>query len=94
MNEELNTIAQQLLDYWLNNNIVKNFTLFELFIKVSKLSYMDSDKNEELLKLITYIKYQYTIPVLSINVDAWLEENECNSFIYGIYQKLSSLKMI
>lgn len=94
MNEELNTIAQQLLNYWLNNNIVKNFTLFELFIKVSKLSYIDSDKNEELLKLITYIKYQYAIPVLSINVDAWLEENECNSFIYGIYQKLSSLKMI
>lgn len=94
MNEKLNTIAQQLLNYWLNNNIVKNFTLFELFIKVSKLSYMDSDKNEELLKLITYIKYQYAIPVLSINVDAWLEENECNSFIYGIYQKLSSLKMI
>lgn len=94
MNEELNTIAQQLLNYWLNNNIVKNFTLFELFIKVSKLSYMDSDKNEELLKLITYIKYQYAIPVLSINVDAWLEEKECNSFIYGIYQKLSSLKMI
>lgn len=94
MNEELNTIAQQLLDYWLNNNIVKNFNLFELFIKVSKLSYMDNDKNEELLKLITYIKYQYAIPVLSINVEAWLEENECNSFIYGIYQKLSSLKMI
>lgn len=94
MNEELNTIAQQLLDYWLNNNIVKNFNLFELFIKVSKLSYMDNDKNEELLKLITYIKYQYAIPVLSINVNAWLEENECNSFIYGIYQKLSSLKMI
>ena len=94
MTEELNTIAQQLLDYWLNNNIVKNFNLFELFIKVSKLSYMDNDKNEELLKLITYIKYQYAIPVLSINVNAWLEENECNSFIYGIYQKLSSLKMI
>lgn len=94
MNEELNTIAQQLLDYWLNNNIVKNFNLFELFIKVSKLSYMDNDKNEELLKLITYIEYQYAIPVLSINVNAWLEENEYNSFIYGIYQKLSSLKMI
>lgn len=94
MNEELNTIAQQLLDYWLNNNIVKNFTLFELFVRVSKLSYMNNDSNEELLKLITYIKYQYSIPVLSINVDAWLEENEYNGFIYGIYQKLSSLKMI
>lgn len=35
----LNCILEMLLHQWLNGDIIKDFYLFELYVKLSKLSY-------------------------------------------------------
>lgn len=91
MNVELNIILQQLLNRWLNSNIIKNFTLFELFVRLSKLSYNNQNKCEELIKTIAFIESNYSIPILAVSVTGWIEESESNKFIYDIYSSLSKL---
>ena len=41
MNELTGVVLQQLLSQWLKTDIIKNFSLFELFVKISKLTYVD-----------------------------------------------------
>lgn len=42
----------QILMKWLNTNVIKNFSLFELFVRLSKLSYNDCSIYEKLNYLI------------------------------------------
>ena len=76
---------------WLETNIIKNFSLFELFVRVSKLSYNDCSKFEELIKTIAYMEEHYSIPILAVQVNNWINENEMNRFIYDVYSSLSTL---
>lgn len=89
MDKQLNTIEKQLLNYWLSTNVIEEYPLFELFVMIGKLS-TTNNKCENLSDLIDYIEAKYAIPVLSININAWLKENKHNSFIYNIYKQLSS----
>lgn len=91
MNDEVKDILQRLLERWLSTNIISNFTLFELFVMVSKLSYNIHNSDDELLEVIAFIEDNYSIPILAINVGEWINESESNKFIYDIYGSLSNL---
>lgn len=41
----LNCILEMLLHQWLNGDIIKDFHLFELYVKLSKLSYDCTDNS-------------------------------------------------
>lgn len=87
----MDVVLHQILMKWLNTNVIKNFSFFELFVRVSKLSYNDCSRCEELIKTIAYIEEYYSIPILAVQVNAWIDENEKNRFIYDIYSSLSTL---
>ena len=87
----MDVVLHQILMKWLETNIIKNFSLFELFVRVSKLSYNNCSRYEELIKTIAYIEEHYSIPILAVQVNNWINENEMNRFIYDIYSSLSTL---
>lgn len=91
MNKIIDILLHQILIQWLNTNVIKNFSFFELFVRVSKLSYNDCSRYEELVKTIAYIEEHYSIPVLAVQVNDWIAENETNRFIYDIYSSLSTI---
>lgn len=90
MLDSINSISHKVLCYWLQNDIVNNFSLFSLFVKISKLSYDIPNRYEELFNVIAYIEDTFSIPV-SIDIDKWLSESKTNYFIYGVYQNLADL---
>lgn len=87
----MDVVLHQILMKWLETNVIKNFSLFELFVRVSKLSYNNCSRYEELIKTIAYIEEHYSIPILVVQVNTWIAENEMNRFIYDIYSSLSTL---
>ena len=87
----MDAVLHQILMKWLNTNVIKNFSLFELFVRVSKLSYNNCCRYEELIKTIAYMEEHYSIPILAVQVNNWIAENEMNRFIYDIYSSLSTL---
>lgn len=95
---ELNDIASELLKHWLDGNVQKEFNLFEMFVKVSSLYYDYSNtsdtcqKDLALASIMTYIEKQFKVPMLSINLDSWLNEKPNHKFIYSIYTRLSDLR--
>ena len=91
MNELVGVVLQQLLSQWLKTDIIKNFSLFELFVKISKLTYNDTNRYEGLIKTIALIEENYSIPFLAVKVDSWINENDNNKFIYNTYSDLSNL---
>ena len=91
LNDLMDVVLHQILMKWLNTNVIKKFSLFELFVRVSKLSYNDCSRYEELIKIIAYIEEHYSIPILAVQVNTWIDENETNKFIYEIYSSLSTL---
>ena len=85
MDKQLNTIEKQLLNYWLSTNVIEEYPLFELFVMIGKLS-TTNNKYENLSDLIDYIEAKYAIPVLSININAWLKENKHNLKLLSNYE--------
>lgn len=100
MQDKLNEMARELLEYWLRNNIRQDFKFFELFVKVSLLSYSitnitDIDIQDiEISKLMTYIERQFKLPLISSRIFQWLNENNGNKFILNIYERLSIMRTL
>lgn len=98
VSNELNEVSTELLKYWLENDIRKDFNFFELFVKVATLNYQyprmisEYEKDIEIAKLMTYIERQYKVPMLSINIETWLKQDTLNEFIFNIYTKLSDMR--
>ena len=100
MQDKLNEMARELLEYWLRNNIRQDFKFFELFVKVSLLSYSitnitDIDIQDiEISKLMTYIERQFKLSLISSRIFQWLNENNGNKFILNIYERLSIMRTL
>lgn len=98
ISNELDSVSRELLKYWLENDIRKDFSFFELFVKVCTLNYRypsiisEYEKDIEIAKLMTYIERRYKVPMLGINIETWLKESKLNEFIFNIYTKLSDMR--
>lgn len=94
MNNELNSLLKMTLNRWLNSNIIENFFLFEIYVKISNLTYEQDNYYNNLLKIIVSLEKDYTIPETAIEIKKWLKKNDYNRIIYDIYYKLIKLSRI
>ena len=94
MNNELNSLLKLTLNRWLNSNIIENFFLFEIYVKISNLTYEQDNYYNNLLKIIVSLEKDYLIPKTTIEIKKWLKKNDYNRIIYDIYYKLIKLSSI
>lgn len=99
LENQLNEIETELLNTWFKSNIRKDFRYFQLFVRISKLSYLSSTLSEykrdlEIASIMTFIERHFHVPMLQINVDNWLQEDKNNPFIFKIYKTLSNFRTL
>lgn len=100
MENELNSILSKILKYYLSSNQNKDFKWFELFLKINNFTYQlpniksDYEKDCELATIMTFMEYQYNIPILKINIIDWLKSANYNTFVFNIYTCLSDLRSL
>lgn len=100
LENELNSLSEEIADYWFKNNRKKDFRFFELFSKVNKLAYNATNRinldnrDVELANVMSFVEKRFCIPVLKINIKSWLNEDKNNDFVLDVYRKLSLLRSL
>lgn len=85
-NSRLNKILNDILLHWLKGNIILNFSLFELFVMISKL-WNNTIRLEEVLK---FIEIKYSLP--SSLSDDWGNYSKTDRLVYKVYHCLLAFK--
>ena len=82
----LNKILNDILLHWLKGNIILNFSLFELFVMISKL-WNNTIKFEEVIK---FMEVKYSLP--SSLLDDCDNYSKPDSFVCNVYHCLLEFK--
>lgn len=85
-NSRLNKILNDILLHWLKSNIILNFSLFELFVIISKL-WNNTIRLEEVIK---FMEVNYSLP--STLLDDWDNYSKTDQFVYKVYHCLLEFK--
>lgn len=98
MIETLMEVAEDLLKFWISHNVFKDFSIFQLFMRVCNLlSNLPEDidsQDVQLASIMTWMEREYKIPMLDVNIKNWLKTNEHSKFILDVYNKISDLRSI
>lgn len=95
MEIELDSIMNKILKHYLIN---KDFKWYKLFEQINNLTYQlpniksVNETNYELTTIMTFMEQQFNIPVLKINLIAWLKIKNENNLVFNIYTCLSDLR--
>lgn len=105
MEEKLNNIAKIIEDYfvrevWYTIPPIKDID-YKLLLLASKIYELkntikninDIDHLEEMIsEITTYIEKEFNVPMLSVNIPLWIEEDKIrNKIVLTVYNQLSSL---
>lgn len=82
----LNKILNDILLHWLKGNIILNFSLFELFVMISKL-WNNTIKFEEVIK---FMEVKYSLPS-SLSDDLY-DYSKADPFVCNVYHCLLEFK--